>query len=372
MERKKYVRLTFSERVKIETLLGENISQIKIAKKLNRSRSTISNELKNWNTSLRNNYDAALAHEFAKIKNEYKRTTAKITLSNGLKIQVFRGLLSKLSPELISGRLKLLYPNNPEMNISYESIYRYIYNHPQGLLNKKLIKLLVREKPRRRKNKRRNCNQKRISEGISIEQRPESIEDRKEAGHWEGDLLIGPKQSSCIGSIVERKTRYSILVKLEDKKSITVCSAFAKKLNMLPELFKKTMTYDNGTEMAEHKLLTKQTGMDIYFAHPYSSWERGSNENANGLVRRTFSKKTDFAMVNKYDLMKLQDHLNNRPRKVLGYYTSNEMFQFELRKNRDYDNYDMGLEMGNKSPKDLFSFLMPFVDKINYKKPKKY
>src|SRR3989339_171222 len=346
MERKKYVRLTFSERVKIETLLGENISQIKIAKKLNRSRSTISNELKNWNTSLRNNYDAALAHEFAKIKNEYKRTTAKITLSNGLKIQVFRGLLSKLSPELISGRLKLLYPNNPEMNISYESIYRYIYNHPQGLLNKKLIKLLVREKPRRRKNKRRNCNQKRISEGISIEQRPDSIEDRK--------------------------TRYSILVKLEDKKSITVCSAFAKKLNMLPELFKKTMTYDNGTEMAEHKLLTKQTGMDIYFAHPYSSWERGSNENANGLVRRTFSKKTDFAMVNKYDLMKLQDHLNNRPRKVLGYYTSNEMFQFELRKNRDYDNYDMGLEMGNKSPKDLFSFLMPFVDKINYKKPKKY
>jgi len=168
-----------------------------------------------------------------------------------------------------------------------------------------------------------------------------------------------------MGSIVERKTRYTILVKLKDKKAKTVCSAFSEKLNMLPELFKKTMTYDNGTEMADHKILTIQTGMSIYFAHPYSSWERGSNENTNGLIRRTFSKKTDFTNIKKNEIMKLQNHLNNRPRKVLGYYTSNEMFQFELRINKDYCNYNMGLEMGNKSPKDLFSFIMPFVNK-NY------
>jgi len=161
MGAKKYVRLTFSERVIIETLLGENVPKIKISEKLNRSRSTISNELKNWNTSLRGKYDAALAHEFAKIKNEYKRSKDKISLSNALKIQVYRGLLSKLSPELISGRLKLLFPNNPEMNISYESIYRYIYNHPQGALNRKLIKLLVREKPRRRKIRHKDRYRKR-------------------------------------------------------------------------------------------------------------------------------------------------------------------------------------------------------------------
>ena len=172
-------------------------------------------------------------------------------------------------------------------------------------------------------------------------------------------MLIGAKQNSCIGSIVERKTRYAILVKLDNKKSKTVRKAFAKKLNKLPLLFRKTMTYDNGTEMAEHKLLTQQTGMDIYFAHPYSSWERGTNENTNGLIRRFYPKKTDFNKVSKEDLFKLQDRLNNRPRKVLGYYTSNEMYHFEIIKSKANDNDDMVLEMGNKSPSDLFSFLIP-------------
>ena len=252
------------------------------------------------------------------------------------------------------------------MHLSYESIYRHIYTHPQGIINKKLIKLLVRQKPRRKKSKKRDCNRDRIKEGISIEQRPDAVNDRQEVGHWEGDLLIGTNYNSCIGSIVERKTRYTILVKLKNKKSKTVRIAFAKKLNKQPELFKKTMTYDNGTEMAEHKRLTKQTGMDIYFAHAYSSWERGTNENTNGLVRRFYSKKTDFNMVSSTDLKKLQDHLNNRPRKVLGYYTSNEMYQFELRKNKDYHNYNMALEMGNKFPKNLFSFIMPLVNEKIY------
>jgi len=361
MDKKKYVRLTFSERVIIETLLGENKTKSEIAKKLKRSRSTISNEVNKWDHGPEHMYKASLAQEYAKTLNDYKRTKDKITLNKPLKIQVYRGLLEKLSPELISGRLKLLYPNTPEMNISYESIYRYIYNHPQGALNKKLIALLVRQKPRRRKTKRRDISRKKIIEGISIEQRPQSVEDRKEVGHWEGDLLIGPNQKSCMGSIIERKIRYSLLVKLSNKKAKTVRIAFAKKLNKQPELFKKTMTYDNGTEMAEHKRLTKQTGMDIYFAHAYSSWERGTNENTNGLIRRTYSKKTDFNNVSITDLKKLQDRLNNRPRKVLGYYTPNEMYQYELRKLKDYDNYDLVYEMGNKSPKDLFSFIMPFV-----------
>lgn len=364
MARKKYNRLTLSERVIIETLLKENRSKSYIAEQLGRSRSTISREINRWLGS-RFYYTAELANEYAKHLNNTKRYKDKITLNSSLRVQVYRGLLSGLSPELISGRLKLLYPNDQSMNISYESIYRYIYSHPQGNINKKLIKLLVRHKSRRRTNKKRTGPRSKIKDCISIENRPIAVDDRKEVGHWEGDLLIGPKHNSCIGSIVERKSRYTLLVKLNDKKSKTVCGAFSKKLNKLPLWFRKTMTYDNGTEMAEHKLLTKQTGMDIYFAHPYSSWERGTNENTNGLVRRYYPKKTDFNTVSEADLVKLQNHLNNRPRKVLGFYTSNEIYQFELSKVIRNDHDDLVLEMGNKSGKDLFSFLTPKLGLIN-------
>jgi IS30 family transposase len=361
MEAKKFNRLTLSERVIIETLLNEKKSKSYIAVKLNRSRSTIGNEINRWSGS-QFHYKAELANEYSRCLNDTKRNKDKITISNALKIQVYKGLLSHLSPELISGRLKLLYPTDAAMNISYESIYRYIYSHPQGNINKKLIKLLVRQKSKRRKPKRREGHLAKIKDGTSIELRPAQVEDRVEIGHWEGDLLIGPNQKSCIGSIVERKIRYTILVKLANKKSKTVCDAFAQKLKKQPLLLRKTMTYDNGTEMAEHKLITEQTGINIFFAHPYSSWERGTNENTNGLIRRFLPKKTDFNLISKADLKKLQDHLNNKPRKVLGYYTPNELYCFEINKTKKHDDNDMVLEMGNKSPKDLFSFLIPQLE----------
>ena len=360
MARKKYTRLTLSERVKIETLLKENRSRSYIAEKLGRSRSTIGNEVNRWVDS-RFFYTAELAHEYARCLNDTKRNKDKITLNNALRMQVYRGLLGGLSPELISGRLKLMYPDDPSMQVSYESIYRYIYAHPQGKVNKKLIKLLLRKKSRRRTNKKRDGPRGKIKDAVSIENRPIAVEGRKEIGHGEGDLLIGAKQNSWIGSIVERKIRYTLLVKLNNKKAKTVCSAFSNKLNELPVWIRRSMTYDNGTEMAEHKWLTKQTGMDVYFAHAYSSWERGTNENTNGLVRRFYPKKTDFNTVSEKELEMLQNHLNNRPRKVLGFYTANEMYQFELSKNNRNNHDNEVLEMGNKSTKDLFSFLMPKI-----------
>jgi IS30 family transposase len=175
--------------------------------------------------------------------------------------------------------------------------------------------------------------------------------------------VIGANQGSCIGTIVERMTRFTILVKLDSKKSEHVRTAFSQKLCDQPILYRKTMTYDNGTEMAQHKILSEQTGMSIYFAHPYSSWERGTNENTNGLVRRVYPKKTDFNTVSEGDLLRLQDRLNNRPRKVLGYHTPKEMYLFEISKTKE-NGYDaLVLEMGNKSPSDLFSFLIPRIEK---------
>lgn len=365
MGTKTYKRLTYPERVKIEAYLESSLTKMEIAKKLNRARSTIVKEINFWVNGPHHKYRAELAQEYAGIMNSYKQNKSKLARTKALKKQVYMGLLSGLSPELISGRLKIEYPDDPFMQISYETIYRFIYLHPQGKLNKKLIKLLVRQKSRRCQSRSRKSHERRIQEGISIEQRPLSVEERKEVGNWEGDLLIGAKQTSCIGSLVERKTRYTLLMKLLNRKAITVRTEFAKELLLIPKFFRKTMTYDNGSEMAEHKELSKQAGISIYFAHPYSAWERGTNENTNGLIRRVYSKKTNFNEVSESDLKRLQDSLNNRPRKVLGYYTPNEIFQYELRKNKDYANYDMVLEMGNKFPKNLFSFLMPFVKNKN-------
>jgi IS30 family transposase len=331
MEPKKYRRLTLKERTIIETLLKENRKTTYIAKQLNRSRSTICREINAWIKKPQDKYDAELAYWCAINQNSSKREPDKLNQFPRLKMAVYRGLLLGDSPELISGRLKLEHPQDQSMQVSYETIYKHIYTHPQGKINLKLIKLLVRHKARRIRKVRRVDNIC-IKDRTSIDNRPEYIIQRLEAGHWEGDLMIGLRQASCIGTIVERKTRYVILVKLANKKSETVTNAFAEKLNVFHYTIRLTMTYDNGTEMAYHKSLSDQTGMDIYFAHPFSSWERGTNENTNGLVRRYYPKKTDFNTVTEQQLEQLQNHLNNRPRKVLGYYTPNEMMQAEINK----------------------------------------
>lgn len=362
MSRQKIKRLSYSERVKIETLLKEKRSLTYIANELDRSISTISREVKKWRGS-RFNYNATIAHDYASTINRYKGRGTKLERNPRLKSQVYKGLIEKLSPEAISGRLAVVFPDDPSMQLSYESIYRHIYLHPQGRMNKNLIQLLCHKKSRRRKKRKQDRHRVKIQSGISIEQRPLSAENRIEIGHWEGDLVMGIRQKSCIGTIVDRKSRYTLLVKLNGRKSKEVCTSFSETLAQLPEQYRKTMTYDNGSEMAEHEYITEKTGVKVFFAHPYSSWERGTNENTNGLIRRFYPKKsTDFNRVTFKELQQLQDHLNNRPRKVLGYHTPREMFEYELRKNKvigDAIDDSEGLKTGNKSSKDLFSFLMP-------------
>ena len=216
------------------------------------------------------------------------------------------------------------------MSISHESIYSYIYRHRQTKLAQKLIKLLPYHHHKRRKQRKFGTKKSRIKNQISIDNRPDHVELRLEVGHWEGDLMIGIGQKSAIGTIVERKTRYTFIVKLENRKSETVTYQFAKILNTLPKYILKSMTYDNGMEMANHQWLTNNTGMDIFFAHPYSSWERGTNENTNGLIRRFLPKGTDFNNVTLQQLKAIENNLNNRPKKVLGYKTPNELMTQEI------------------------------------------
>lgn len=323
-------RLTLNERVIIQTLLGENRTKSYIAAQLNRSRSSITREVNNWIRKPSDKYDAQMAHWFAKDEYLNKRNLDKINTYKRLKFFVYKGLLSKHSPEQIAGRIKEQYPNDPIMSISYEAIYQHIYRHRQSYLGKKLIKLLPYHHHKRREKRKFAKNRIRIKDQVSIDQRPKHVELRKEVGHWEGDLMIGVGQKSAIATVVERKTRYTLILKIDNRKSKTVTKAMAKALNTLPQHIRKTMTYDNGIEMANHKWLTSNTGMNVYFAHPYSSWERGTNENTNGLIRRFFPKGTDFNNITTKQIKEAEYSLNNRPRKVLGYKTPTEKLREEI------------------------------------------
>ena len=161
--------------------------------------------------------------------------------------------------------------------------------------------------------------ERKLEDMLSIEERPKEVEDRIIPGHWEGDLIVGKYNRSALGTLVERTTRTTILIQVKDKKAETVAKAFAKEVKKLPQQMKLSMTYDQGREMASHKLFTNITGVKVYFAHPRSPWERGTNENTNGLIRQFFPKGTDFNKVSRYEVKKVQDLLNGRPRQSLDF-----------------------------------------------------
>lgn len=327
----KHRRLSLKERIQIETLLNEKKSKAYIAKILGRSRSTISREINKWIDDPKERYAAELAHWNAKDDYLNKRNLDKISTYKSLKFYVYKGLLKGWTPEQIAGRIKIDYPNDSIMSISHEAIYRHIYTRPQASLNKKLIKLLTRKKTRRRPIKKVRGKGSKIINQVSIDNRPRHIENRQEVGHWEGDLIIGKGQKSAIGTIVERKSRYTLIVKLKSRKADEVAKMFSQKINQLNQKLRKSMTYDNGIEMAKHQLITQKTGMKIFFAHPYSSWERGTNENTNGIIRRDLPKGTDFNLIDEAFLLKLEQKLNNKPRKIIGYKTPKEVLDFELK-----------------------------------------
>jgi IS30 family transposase len=230
------------------------------------------------------------------------------------------------SPEQISKRLKILYPNNMAMRVSHETIYKYLYVLPRGELRRVLTKCLRRHHTNRRtKNKvrRQSCP---IQDFISIEERPAEVADRTVPGHWEGDLLSGHNNGSALGTLVERTTRMTFLVPLKLKDAMSVRKAFSRQFRTIPDGLKHTLTYDHGQEMAQHKLFTKNTRIQVYFAHPHSPWERGTNENTNSLIRQFFPKGTDFSRISSKAIKKTQDMLNDRPRKTLEFSTPHEVF----------------------------------------------
>ena len=322
-----YHRLNMNEREEISLGLAQGCSRRDIAAMLGRDPSTVSREV------FRNNYNycgcrysASRAQTMANRKTRLHRRSRKLDTNERLRQFVFEHLEKRWSPEQIAKRLKMLYPLDMSMRVSHETIYSYLYVWPRGELRKIVLKCLRRRHKYRREYGKVRNKHRAIQNFISIEERPKEVAERIIPGHWEGDLLMGHSNASALGALVERTTRMIFLARLKNKDATTVRMAFARKFKHLPEGLKQSLTYDNGQEMAEHKLFTKNTRIQVYFAHPHSPWERGTSENTNDLLRQFFPRGTNFKKVSLKQINRVQNLLNDRPRKVLNFSTPHEVF----------------------------------------------
>ena len=312
-----YKRLSLDEREEISRKLAQGCSLNSIAKSLSRNVGTISREIRLGGCN-KNTYRAGKAQRRAD-RNSSKRKSGKYILGENLKLKryIHKKLRLKWSPAQIAKELPIDYPLDMTMRIAPETIYTYLYVLPRGALKKELLSCLRQNHKRRHKQSREAKCERKLEDMLSIEERPKEVEDRIIPGHWEGDLVVGKNNRSALGTLVERTTRTTILIPVKNKSAEVVAKAFAKEIRKLPQQMKLTMTYDQGREMAQHKLFTKISGVKVYFAHPRSPWERGTNENTNGLIRQFFPKGTDFNKVSRYEVKKVQNLLNGRPRAVL-------------------------------------------------------
>ena len=315
-----------AERYEIARLREQHWSIRAIAAKLRRHPSTISRELRRNLDTRSGTYVPERAHRLA-WERQRRPKASKLGRDPVLRAQVQALLDKRLSPDQIAGRLKVLFPDNDRMRISHESIYRSIYVYPRGEVARDLKATLRSGKTVRRPRGQRGDNRGRIVGAVSIVERPEEVEGRQVPGHHEGDLILGAKgTNSAVATIVERVSGYLVLGHLPNgRTSEAVVEAVATAMSTYPTHLAKTLTWDRGSEMANHADLTARTGLDVYFADPYCPWQRGSNENVNGLLREYLPKGTDLSTHTADDLAAIAQELNDRPRKRLGYLTPTEV-----------------------------------------------
>ena len=319
--------LRLGEREEISRGLASGESMREIARHLGRSPSTVSREIARHGG--RNRYRAATADRMA-WKQAERPKPCKLRRNPRLQKEVADRLAEYWSPEQISGWLRSEFPHNADMQVSHETIYRTLFIQARGALKKELIQQLRSRRPMRRTGKKPNSGRLRITEAISIRQRPAEVEDRAVPGHWEGDLLMGGR-NTAIATLVERQSRFAILVQVDDKKSSSVVPALIREVRKLPMKLRRSLTWDRGTELASHSDFTVATKVQVYFCDPQSPWQRGSNENTNGLLRQYFPKGTNLSVYSQAALNKIALQLNQRPRKTLGFRTPADKLQEVLR-----------------------------------------
>lgn len=323
-----YTHLTEQERYVISHLSVAGFSLREIGRRLNRSHTTISRELKRakavhpWTIYW---YDWAqpLAVE-RKRKPRHCRRQKNLRLVRYVETR----LNKQWSPEEISQRLHIDYPADEGMRLSHETIYRWVYL--DASVEGKLYRNLRRRRKKRRRQKRYGTG-RRFADRKCITQRPAVVETRERYGDWEGDTIEGKKKSGFIATILERKSRFLMATKLPDKKAATLTMASTQVFRHIPRKMRKTLTVDNGSEFAQFKKYEQETGIEIFFAQPYAAWQRGANENTNGLLRQYFPKGSNFKKITEEDVREAVKRLNDRPRKCLNYRTPNEVFWQEAR-----------------------------------------
>ncbi len=322
--RRSRLALTLIEREAISRGLAAHQSARSMARLLGRAPSTVSREIRR--NGGYNRYRAARADEQAWVR-ACRPKLCKLATSPWLRQSVARKLRLLWSPEQIAGWLKRAYPGDERSQVSHETIYRSLFVQARGVLKKELLLHLRSQRTMRRPGAKKWQGDARgqIKDMVSIRERPASVEDRAVPGHWEGDLLSGP-QNSYIATLVERHTRYVMLVKVANKETQTVISALIKQSKKLPGELKKSLTWDRGKELMDHRKFSLATDIDVYFCDPRSPWQRGSNENTNGLLRQYFPKGTDLSVYSQAQLNKVARQLNERPRKTLGFETPAERF----------------------------------------------
>jgi len=316
--------LTTAEREEISRGLGAELSVRTIARQLRRSPSTISREVRR--NGGRQHYRATQSDQAAWDRARRPKP-CKLADRPALCHTIAQKLERKWSPQQIAGWLKREHPDDEGERVSHETIYRSLFIQARGVLKKELLAHLRATRAIRRSRhaslKRDGLGQ--IKDAISIRERPAAVEDRAIPGHWEGDLIAGSK-NSFIATLVERRTRYVMLVKVGGKETQTVVAALASQVQHLPRELRRTLTWDRGKELADHKNLALATDLDIYFCDPHSPWQRGTNENTNRLLRQYFPKGTDLSVHSQEHLDAVARELNERPRKTLHYFSPAETF----------------------------------------------
>jgi IS30 family transposase len=328
-ERKRSSRvLSMNEREEISRGLAGGESMRQIAVRLRRWPSTVSREIARHGGVER--YRATVADRRA-WKRAKRPKLCKLRQNGMLQKEVAARLALHWSPEQISGWLKTAFPHNAEMQVSPETIYRTLFIQARGALKKELTGLLRSRRPMRRTGRKTNAGPALASTApISIRQRPAEAEDRAVPGHWEGDLLMGGR-NTAIATLVERQSRFALLIKVPDKKTRSVVPALIREIRKLPLQLRRSLTWDRGTELVGHREFTVATDVQVYFCDPHSPWQRGSNENTNGLLRQYLPKGTDMSTYSQAALNKIALELNQRPRKTLGFRSPADKLQEVLR-----------------------------------------
>jgi transposase, IS30 family len=320
--------LSLLERQRIATLHGRGHGVREIARRLGRSPSTVSRELRrNLRPHDQHGYDGDLAHARARQRGKRERR-ARLAQDQELRQVVQAKLELEWSPQQIAAHLRVAYPDRSDWHVCHETIYQALYHGGKGGLSRQLTSRLRTGRPLRKR--RRRADQRRIrfvAPALLLDHRPATVEQRVRVGDWEGDLLVGRSSQSAIGTLVDRTSHYLKLVHLPDGHSAEqLWRALTDVMTTLPEQARLTLTWDQGSEMAWHDRIAKHLAEGVFFAHPASPWQRGSNENTNGLLRQYFPKRTDLRVHTQADLVAVEERLNHRPRKVLGWRTPAQIF----------------------------------------------